>query len=131
MINAVVITPELNVTVSTGVTNPVWVVSCSRKCIWMGFFPLSIISGEVWIEFTDTDFILDPGLTGFLSSIGGFADNGAQVSYETYLDSSNGEFAKQLLSRVVRILEFLKVELLVVPTQVRLSPQEAHTHSQW
>ena len=53
--------------------------------------------GELWVEFTEVDFISSSGLTGFLASIGGSSGGSVEYSYETYLDDTNAEFGKGTL----------------------------------
>ena len=54
-------------------------------------------AGSLTLEFTDTDFLPNSSVTGFLSSIGGSFGQGATYEFSTYLDDSNSEFGQGTL----------------------------------
>ena len=93
-ISTSITTPEINIIVSTGVTKPLIGSETAPDMHLDGLLTTPFGPGAVTIEFTDTGFVSTSALTGFLSSIGGFAATGADITFATYYDDNNLEFEK-------------------------------------
>ena len=80
---------SFSINITSALTKPA-IGSADAPYLYLNTVNVSNGCGTLTMRWTDTDFYLSPGLSGFYSEIGGTTDG--MVTSQVYLDSGNTEF---------------------------------------